>query len=94
MTVKLIDYCGSFAENKDIARDIRNDIIKPAIERGEKKIIIDFINIDSSTQSFVHALLSAPFRQLGEDALEIFEFHNCLKNVQSLIATVVNYTLE
>ena len=35
----MIDLVGSFAENKDIARDIRVNIIVPAIEKKEEIIL-------------------------------------------------------
>jgi len=84
---------GVFAENKDTAANLRNNIIKPAIKNSEK-IIIDFKKVDSSTQSFIHALISDSFQKYGESALKIFEFKNCSSSVKTLITAVVNYSLE
>ena len=36
-TIKLIKKTGSFAENKDIARNIRLDILIPAIEDKKER---------------------------------------------------------
>jgi len=92
MIVKIVDLCGDFAENKDIAREIRESI-SPTFYKGQEKIILDFTGVDSSTQSFVHALISSFFHKKGEEALNIFEFKGCTKAVKSLITTVINYSL-
>lgn len=93
MLIKVQDLCGHFAENKDIARELREKHIKIWLESGES-IILDFYGIDSSTQSFVHALLSEIFQIKGEAMLDLFEFKNCNKAIKSLITTVINYSLE
>jgi hypothetical protein len=94
MKIVIREHCDSFAENKDQARDIRENYIRPALESSDKVIVLDFSGVDSSTQSFIHALISGFFQDLGETALQRFEFHNCTKAVKSLIGTVVNYSLE
>ena len=94
MKIVVKKHCGSFAENKDQARDIRENYIRPVLESSNDVIVLDFSGVDSSTQSFVHALISDFFQNLGETALQRFEFHNCTKAVKSLIGTVVNYSLE
>ncbi len=94
MKVMVGKHCGSFAENKDQARNIREKYISPALKASDEVIVLDFLGVDSSTQSFVHALISGFFQDLGEKALERFEFRNCTKAVKSLIGTVVNYSLE
>ncbi len=94
MKIMVKKHCGSFAENKDQAHDIRENHIRPAIESTNNVIVLDFSGVDSSTQSFVHALISGFFQDLGEKALERFEFHNCTKAVKSLVGTVINYSLE
>ncbi len=94
MKILIKEYCGSFAENKDQAHDIRENYIRPVLETTDEVIVLDFSGVDSSTQSFVHALISGFFQDLGEEALERFEFHKCTKAVKSLVATVINYSLE
>jgi hypothetical protein len=93
MIIKMIDICGDFAENKDKARQIRTEI-KKIYDNQNEMIILDFKGVDSTTQSFIHALLSSFFQNYGEAALERFEFKNCSKAVKSLISTVVSYSLE
>lgn len=92
MIVKIFDICGDFAENKDKARNIREEIKKQC--SPSEKVIFDFAGVDSTTQSFVHALISEFFQNYGEDALDRFEFRKCSKPVKSLITTVINYSLE
>jgi len=91
--INIFSLTGMFAENKDTAAKLRKEVIDIAIENGEK-IIIDFKKVDSSTQSFIHALISNSFQKLGENALEIFEFKNCSHSVKTLIRAVINYSLE
>jgi len=93
MIYEMHDLCGDFAENKDSARSIREDIKAHYFSRGEE-IVFDFDGVDSTTQSFIHALISEFFQQYGEEALEKFVFKNCSKSVKSIVATVINYSLE
>ena len=93
MDIRIEEHTGNFAENKDTARELRENKIKPALLKNEK-ILLDFENIDSTTQSFIHALISKIFQQKGESALELFEFKNCSVPVKSLISTVINYSLD
>jgi len=91
--IKLFERVGSFAENKDIARDIRTKEIIPAIESG-KRVVLDFSDIDAATQSFVHALISDLIRKYGNDVLDKIDFKSCNKNVQKIIMIVSDYMQE
>lgn len=93
MKISIRKVAGSFAENKDIAKEIRLKYINPSIKKNEG-VILDFKGVDSSTQSFIHAMISEAFQKNGINALDFFEFKNCNKPIKSLIATVVNYSLE
>jgi len=95
MIIKVKKYCENFAENKDMAKKIREKHIKPHIQSlKDLPIILDFDEVDSSTQSFVHALISGLFQDYKEKALDYFEFKNCNEAIKSLITTVINYSLE
>ena len=95
MIIRIKEYCENFAENKDIAKEIREKYIKKNIRSSNNpKIILDFKDVDSSTQSFVHALVSGLFQDHKEKALDYFEFKNCNKAIKSIITTVINYSLE
>lgn len=90
MIIKLHERVGSFAENKDEARNIRRDIIIPALEKGEE-VILDFEKIEAATQSFIHALISDLLRKYGSDILDEVIFKNCNETVQKIIGIVVEY---
>ena len=81
---------GSFAENKDVAREIRLRQILPAL-REKKKVILDFSGVTSTTQSFVHALISELIRDFGPDVLDRITFKACNDTVKSLVLIVIEY---
>ncbi|MBI3120303.1 MAG: STAS-like domain-containing protein [Candidatus Kerfeldbacteria bacterium] len=91
--ISLFPRVGSFAENKDVARDIRIKKIIPALERGQN-VTLDFSNVDSATQSFVHALISDLIRQHGSEVLDRIRFKSCSETVQKIITIVTDYTQE
>ena len=90
MEIKLNEIVGEFAENKDLARDIRLNIILPALERNEK-VILDFENVKTTTQSFVHALISDLIRKRGIGILDNVYFKNCNEIVRKIISIVTEY---
>lgn len=92
-TINIYECCGSFAENKDSAKNLRETLIKPRIESA-KGVVMDFAGVDTSTQSFIHALISDVLQKHGVEVLKKLEFRNCNKSIKSIIATVVNYSLE
>ena len=81
-----------FAEDKDAAKQLRKDIIMPALA-ADKTVILDFSNVTSSTQSFVHALVGEPLQKIGEKVLTKLEFRSCAPQIKSLVQLVVDYTL-
>ena len=91
--IKLFDKVGSFAENKDFAREIRIKEIIPTLN-DNKKLIIDFKGIETATQSFIHALISDLFRKFGDVVLDNITFKSCSKNVSDIIRIVTNYMQE
>lgn len=93
INIELFKMVGGFAENKDIARDIRVEQIVPALEKGEE-VIIDFQQINSATQSFIHALISDLMRQYGNDILDRISFKSCNETIQKVIGIVTDYMQE
>ncbi len=91
--IKLLPIVGSFAENKDLARDIRLKKIIHALE-NKQEITLDFDGIDSTTQSFIHALISDLIRKYGIDVLDKIYFKNCNEIVTKIINIVVDYMQE
>lgn len=92
-TVIIFDRAGAFAENKDVARQLRTQILLPELERGGK-ITLDFDRVDSATQSFVHALISDAIRKQGSDVLDRIEFKNCNITIKKIINIVTDYMQE
>ena len=57
-------------------------------------VTLDFENVDSTTQSFIHALISDLIRHYSIDVLERIYFKNCNEMVKKLIEIVVDYMQE
>lgn len=89
-TIKIFKLAGAFAENKDIARDIRINLIVPAV-KSDTDVVLDFEGVESVTQSFVHALLSEAIRDLSAEVLDKIAFKNCNDTVKEIINIVVDY---
>ena len=81
---------GSFAEDKDKAREIRVQKIIPILEKGGD-LVLDFDKIDSVTQSFMHAMISDLIRNYGIDVLDRISFAKCNETVSKIIKIVVDY---
>lgn len=92
-TIFLYQDTGDFAENKDIAKDIREKKIEPEIKNGAT-VTIDFASITSATQSFIHALISNVIREYGVDVLDRLLFKNCNEKVKTIIMIVVDYVQD
>jgi len=93
MEIKIVDIAGSFAENKDLARETRLTKIIPALEKNEE-VILNFEEIEGATQSFIHALISDIIRKYGSEVLEKISFKNCNDAVKKIINIVVDYMQE
>ena len=91
--IKILDYSGDFAENKDVARKIRIEHIDPIIER-DKDITLNFNGITSATQSFIHALISQTIRNYGINSLELIHFKDCNDRVKTIIEIVIEYVQD
>lgn len=88
--IKLLQYTGDFAENKDVARDLRVNYILPEIKAGNI-VVLDFQGITAATQSFIHALISELIRKYTDDVYEKIEFKNCSPSVKQIINIVADY---
>ena len=91
--IELLKTVGSFAENKDMARDIRLNKIIPALENN-KEVTLDFKGVDSATQSFIHALISDLIRNYGVEILNKIYFKNCSETIKKIVNIVVDYMQE
>ncbi len=91
--IRLLPMVGSFAENKELAKKIRIEELLPQIKE-QKEITLDFKGVDSTTQSFMHALLSDLIRKQGIEVLDLITFKNCSNTVKQIINIVVEYMQE
>jgi len=92
-SIIIFDRAGAFAENKDIARDIRKQEIIPALEQNEN-VVLNFEKVGAATQSFIHALISEILRDYGIDVLDRITFKSCNDKVTQIINIVVDYMQE
>jgi hypothetical protein len=93
INILLFERVGSFAENKDVARDIRLTRIIPALQQ-QQGVSLDFEHVDGATQSFIHALISDLFRKYGDEVLDRIRFKSCNGNIQKIIMIVIDYMQE
>ena len=91
--IVIFDRAGAFAENKDVARDIRKQEIIPALDKNDE-VTIDFQRVSGVTQSFVHALISEILRKYGTDVLDRIAFKSCNDTIKQIINIVVDYMQE
>lgn len=91
--IKIFKKTGVFAENKDIAKNIRIKELNPSLDR-EEDIVIDFDKVEGATQSFVHALISDLIRKRGNVVLDKLKFKSCNESIKGIITIVVDYMQE
>jgi len=91
--IKLKKLVGDFAENKDIAKKLRIEEIMPALSKG-KDVILDFEGVTGATQSFVHALVSDPIRQLQDVAFDHLHYKDANDDIREIISIVYRYMQE
>lgn len=92
-SIHIYDRAGPFAENKDIARDLRQQEIIPALDKGDE-VFLDFGQVQGATQSFIHALISEVLRKHGPDILDRLSFKSCNGTIKQIINIVVDYMQE
>lgn len=93
MTINIFDFTGDFAEDKDKARFIRKQKIVPALIENQE-VILDFNNVSSATQSFIHALIREIIKEFGVDILDKIKFKNCNEKLKKLISIVIEYVQD
>ena len=91
--VQMYDLVGDFAENKDIAKRLREEIVLPTLEKG-RAITFDFEGVNGVTQSFVHALVSDALRKYPEIVYDNVFFKNANEEIQKIITIVYDYIQE
>ena len=87
------ELVGEFAENKDLAKKLRLEEIMPALSKGDE-VIFDFAGVQGATQSFIHALVSDPIRELRDVAFDNLAYKNANDEVREIISIVYRYMQE
>lgn len=90
-TIILLPLVHDFAQNKDIATDLRQTQIMPYLAKKEE-VILDFSGITGSTQSFIHALIAEPLQVYGTQSLNLLKFKSACPILQTLIGLVIDYS--
>ncbi|MBN1472964.1 MAG: STAS-like domain-containing protein [Syntrophaceae bacterium] len=88
--INIFSHTGDFAEDKDLARNLRLNKIAPTLKDGQE-IILNFENVSLATQSFIHALISELIRSNGIEVLDKISFKSCNNSVKAIINVVVDY---
>lgn len=89
-TITMIDVAGEFCENKDVARELRERVLLPALENGNA-VTFDFYGVNGATQSFIHALVSEALRRFPDTAYDNIFYKNACPEVQEIISIVYAY---
>lgn len=92
-TIKILKFAGEFAENKDIAKKVRIEVIIPSLSKGNQ-VIIDFEGVGGVTQSFVHALISDPIREYKDIAFDNLFYKHVKDDIKGIISIVYRYMQE
>lgn len=92
-TITVHAKAGEFAENKDIAKAWRDEIILPELANN-KEVEIDFSNVTGATQSFIHALVAEAIRRYGGKAINNLIYSHANGIIKQVITTVYHYMQE
>lgn len=87
--VKIFPKTGNFAEDKDTARHLSEKIILQV--KNNNEVILDFSNVEQTTQGFIHVLISEAAWQFGPNVFEKIQFKNCNEKVKTIIELVADY---
>lgn len=92
-TIKMLELVGEFAENKDVAKDIRLHHLLPALKNNQA-ITFDFEGVKGATQSFIHALISDALRKFPDIVYDNVFYKNTTEEIQKIITIVYRYIQE
>lgn len=92
-TIHIQKEAGVFAENKDVAKQLREERVLPVLAKS-MEITLDFSGVEGATQSFIHALISEAIRRNGPEVLDHIIFKSCNDTVRQIIGIVIDYMQE
>jgi hypothetical protein len=87
--LSMFNYFGKYADDKGAAIKYRDRHLIPAVDQG-KTLLLDFQDVESSTHSFLNALLASPIRRLGMMAFKRVKVVNATPNIRETIDYVLD----
>ena len=87
--LNVYNYFGKYADNKEDAIKHRDKYLLSAVEEGNA-ILIDFQDVESSTHSFLNALLASPIRRMGIRSYKRIRIVNATKDIRETIDYVLD----
>lgn len=87
--LSISNYFGRFADDKQAAISYRDKHLLPAVDEG-KALVIDFQDVETSTHSFLNALLASPIRRMGLKAYKRIRIINAPKDIRETIDYVLD----
>ncbi len=85
----MYNYFGKNADDKQAAISYRNRHLLPAIDEG-KLVVLDFDGVETSTHSFLNALLASPIRRLGLSAYKRLKITRAKADIRETIDYVLD----
>lgn len=87
--LNVYNYFGTFADDKEAAIRYRERHVLPAVD-ANKTFVIDFQNVESSTHSFLNALLASAIRRMGIKAYKRIRIVNATPDIRETIDYVLD----
>jgi anti-sigma regulatory factor (Ser/Thr protein kinase) len=87
--VHMFNYFGKYADDKSAAIKYRDRHLLSVVDAG-KNILLDFEGVESSTHSFLNALLASPIRRMGMLAFKRLKVVNASPDIRE----TVDYVLD
>lgn len=91
--IQVKNYFGNSAEDKDLAKKIRDKYILPALSEN-KSLIIDFEDIVFAPHSLLNAMLATPIQNLGLSAYLKIRIINAAPEIRETLDFIFRQTLE
>jgi hypothetical protein len=83
------NFFGKHAEDKQAAINYRNRHLLPAVDSGQV-VVVDFENVETSTHSFLNALLASPIRRMGMAAYKRIKVTRAIPDIRETIDYVLD----
>jgi STAS-like domain of unknown function (DUF4325) len=84
LQISVMNYFGKYAEDKDLAKKIRDKYLLPALAEN-KSLTIDFEDIVSAPHSLLNAMLATPIERLGLSAYKKIKIINAAPEIRETL---------